>query len=147
MKATDLIIDDLVTVKHTHRPPSIEKVYGVGPSCVLIKTNSGIQSFDYEKIEPIPLSEEILENFGFKKENWIDEVHFCYTANDEYYCNCTIAYKIGEKEPFVCIEKYATLRAEKNYSRDFRGYVSYAHELQHILKDLGIEIEFDLHKS
>lgn len=129
MKANELMIGDWVMVKHTHREPSAERIEGVGRDVVLIKTESGMQSFGYDKLTPIPITPEILEANGFYKipdyENPFDEfadiVGYDWRVNDYDYP----------------LQLYTALKGNK-ICKVFGVRIFYVHELQHALRLRGL---------
>ena len=60
MKANELMINDWVRVKRTQK---IVKVKEIKQSCIYTEDNG----YEYNEIEPIPLTKEILEKNGWKK--------------------------------------------------------------------------------
>ena len=99
-----------------------------------------------DEVSPIPLTVEILEKNGFKKKrNLYGQIHFCYTENDDIYCNCNIEPQnhIMNNEFFVHVEQYSH-RVKNSHSGEFIGYILYVHELQNILRSARIEKEIIL---
>lgn len=74
---------------------------------------------EYEKLEPIPLTEEILEKNGWEK---------CDDGVGYYLEHLLLVPAHGRVEIYVCGRKHTWLRN-----------VTYVHELQHILWTLGID--------
>lgn len=124
MKATDLMVGDFVIDD------------GV---------RTRIDEMDFvlnsDKLSPVPLSEEILVKSEFVKTGSTDEVCYRYSnGTDDYYSRVEIRPR-KDNEFFVRAEKYATGFIKSRYSREFKGRILFLHELQHILKLIGIEKE------
>lgn len=81
----------------------------------------------YDNIEPIPLTQEILEKYGFKKYN---ELYRLDVAEGVF-----VNADFKSKEPFVSIHN-ACYRATP--------ICWYLHQLQHALKLCGIKKEIEL---
>ena len=125
MKVEELMVGNWVTVKHTHRQPSTEKVYGIGQTNVLIKMSSGIYSFDYERIQPIPITEDFLLKNGFRKKEFKGH-------------NVFMIFKLN-----MSIEKVETgwfINIAKG-NEEVSVLINYVHELQHVLTIINIEKE------
>jgi hypothetical protein len=122
MKANELMVGDWVYNTFSQQA---EQVVEIRQDQVILAYNDGN---DYDEIEPIPITAEILEKNGFEstpapservwkdndQEVWLDNEGENYWANikrDEYY---------------------------------FEGYIEYVHELQHCLKLVGINKEIIL---
>ena len=130
MKATDLMIGDWVCVRSNDGEDThnfkIRTISEIG-----VNSGSGFVGFD-EDLEPIPLTEEILEsnNFQSKEDPYSHRKFFFLGKNeynlDVYFDNGTIILVEADYEPTV----YA-------YMCDCK----YVHELQHLLKGLEIEKE------
>lgn len=110
MKANELMIDDWVLDKKTNRPYKI------------IGTNDLLFHNDYS---PIPLTAEILERNGFKREDSDDDIH----------------------RWFILI--YEGVRFSLLYARSVFQWLGpldfkYVHELQHALRLCGIEKEIEI---
>ena len=92
---------------------------------------------DSNNLSPIDLTEENLLKSGFVKTG-TDEVRYRYSkATCDFFCRVEIS---PEKDKWV-------VHAEKcgiginYYKREFHGRILFLHELQHILKVIGIEKE------
>ncbi len=110
LKCTDLRIGNLVYSKETNKHQKITGLTDENPFIDAI-------TFDYtnyDEIEPIPITEEILFNFGYRKEH------------DIYFKNNSLLRFIG-KEVFYC-------RGEID-DAEFQEYIAsikYVHQLQNL---------------
>ena len=139
MKPNELMVADCITVAHTHRQPTIEQVYGIGQTDVLVKFESGIQLFEYSRVSPVPLSEEIFKKNGFVQPFKEDSSKYC-EAEEKVDCFYRIKIQDYAQEGFY-IETYITDKKNVNSEKEFSGFIKYVHELQHILRLIGIEKE------
>lgn len=90
-----------------------------------------------DKLSPVPLSEETFLKSGFVKTG-TDEVCYRYSkGTDDYYSRVEISRQMGEW--FIHAQKFGT--SNISYNREFKGRILFLHELQHILKLIGIEKE------
>ena len=118
MKANELMIGDWVFNTHNRKP---EQVQEIRERMVMLDYND---LYEYDEIEPIPLTAEILAQNGFSKSRLMGEQrHF--------------TYYLGPSLSMLAI-----------YDADFSvhigdgaRYVKNVHQLQHILKDCGIDKE------
>ncbi|WP_312306210.1 hypothetical protein [Chryseobacterium sp.] len=120
MDAKDLRIGNLITRQDlgTDEPRTEtilelrkDKVFTSGPLTVIC---------DYEDINPVPLTDELLTNFGFEKDN---DSKYRLTDSDEEVFYITL----GE-DPTFCMDNVGILH-----------YIDYVHELQNIYYVLGIK--------
>ena len=123
MDAKELMIGDWVMNTHNRKP---EQVCEVRERMVMLAYND---LYDYDEIEPIPLTEEILKANGFYSER-----------------NIGYVYEDGEHEVIVDLwnHDYRIL-----YNRDvvvnIHCFFDIAvHELQHALRLCGVEKEIKL---
>lgn len=118
MKAEELMIDDWVYNTHNRQP---EQVYEIGSGLVMLAYND---LYEYDEIDPIPLTDEILKQNGFKY------FHKNYAS-------------LGYEHPF---------QLKMNEWSDENGLgglwticdiieIRYVHELQHALRLCDIEKE------
>ena len=137
MKTTELMVKDWVL--HEGEPYQIRQlgIYGVDrdgedyPAVCVGKPKGVGLIVDRNEIEPIPLTPEILEKNGFKKDEKLEEM---------YYWN----WGIGNN----CV----SYDKETGIVRIFHVFghlvfvlpLSYVHELQHALRLCGIEKEIIL---
>lgn len=120
MKATELMIGDWVWNAHTQKP---EKVMEIHETIML--TDNDI--CEYDKIEPISLTPEILAKNDFMY-NGLERGYIRLTAlvyNELIGGDVVVKFQSGSAQVFV--HKAIGLIG-------FNGMVSYLHELQHILR-------------
>lgn len=138
MKANELMIGDWVYNTHNQEPEQVCEIRELAYNDL----------YDYDEIEPIPLTPEILARMGFTVEE-IPKYDDTYTE-DEYTatkkcvdtrkCEVEIEYKTYWKE----------LRAFNHDPHNRLGFTSietqieYVHELQHILRVLKVDKELEL---
>lgn len=141
MKSEELMTGDWVMNTHNQKP---EQVCEIRERMVMLDYND---LYDYEEIEPIPLTPEILERVGFtveaeqKYEEWYEDEDDDYIAKmkcvDVRKCNAEIEYKTYGNEICVFSSDYYNILP----SRRIDTQVEYVHELQHIMRLCGIEKE------
>lgn len=123
MKANELMIGDKLKTVFSQK---VVKVKEIKQSCIYTEDNG----YEYNEIEPIPLTPEILE-----KNGWIKDGYF-YKAEDGSYI------QLGE------LFEHASFRAEKHgIPREIQTsphLLKYVHQLQHALRLCGIEKEIIL---
>lgn len=118
MKANELMIGDWVFNTHNRKP---EQVQEIRERMVMLAYND---LYEYDEIEPIPLTAEILAQNGFSKSRLMGEQrHF--------------TYYLGPSLSMLAI-----------YDADFSVQlgdggrkVKNVHQFQHILKECGIDKE------
>ena len=118
MEAKDLMIGDKLKTVFSQK---VVKVKEIKQSCIYTENNG----YEYNEIEPIPLTTEILEKNGFRKELDDDGVHFRYTLITD-----GISFSL----------KYVLSVFQWLGPLDFK----YVHELQHALRLCGIKKEIEL---
>lgn len=138
MEARELVIGDWVYNVHNKKP---EQVQEIREELIMLEYND---LYDYDEIEPIPLTAEILEKNGF--------IYYNYGHN--YY-----GWKIDDDERFVIEKSYKNLYQidgdnsfhigivsddRESYFLDTFCTISYVHELQHALRLCGIDKEIVL---
>ena len=129
MKANELMIGNWIEPHQCRIPTVYARVEGIYPNGITIDKAERVFSFD--EIHPIPLTPEILEKNGFKKDEKLEEM---------YYWN----WGIGNN----CV----SYDKETGIVRIFHVFghlvfvlpLSYVHELQHALRLCGIEKEIEL---
>ena len=124
MKATELMIGDWVYNSHNRKNERVEEI---GSGLVMLDYND---LYEYDEIEPIPLTAEILERNGFKRSgtNYImaDDYYDIVVHEisdsiwDLQYTNCEMP--VGNQQMCVC----------------------HVHQLQHALRMCDEEIEIEL---
>lgn len=135
MKATELMIGDWVMFNHN---PVRVAILGAADKSIGLAAGKNVFGQPFSMIDPIPITAEILEKNGFKKQYGNDWCYYKYKDDDTskeslYY----ILYDIDS----LYLEIAAFTNASGEYNR--MG-VCYVHELQHTLKLCGIDKEIDL---
>ena len=145
MKATDLMIGDWVYAKVQVDDTGTEPVFERTPKMVTDLTNSingiyveGTSQFAGAEIEPVPLTPEILEKNGFKKNEYGD----FYLDIVAGYVGITVEEIPLSNKLFFEIE-YACL-GETYHPHTINVQLNYVHELQHALLLCGIDKEIIL---
>ena len=125
MEAKDLMIDDWVACEGKNG-----KVKELREHKLSLKTENSVMIVYYNNVEPIPITSEILEKNGFVTDRY-GEIEL----NDE----------LGTSEINIVLEP--------TYSEEYYWWrinnnlivkIKYVHELQHILKLVGIKKEVKL---
>lgn len=136
MKATELMIGDWVL--YDGEPNIITEVSEIihGEATVCFVGNNYMA--DMDEIEPIPLTQEILEKNGFTKSTPPPGIHAkCYELdNKKYKYNLTIADYNKYKR--------LLLNVDSEDSECFNIKCDYVHELQHALRLCRIKKEIEL---
>lgn len=122
MKATELMIGNWVYNTHNRQP---EQVCETMEHMVMLAYND---LYDYDEIEPIPLTSDILEKNGFFLYNEEDKAYRLELAEGTFI---NADFKV--EEPFVCII---------NTCYQATPYCVYVHHLQHAMRLCGIEMDF-----
>ena len=120
MKANDLTIKDLMIgdwVYNTHNRQN-ERVQEIGSGLVMLDYND---LYEYDEIEPVPITPEILEKNGFEK---IEEKYYRYFLEEKDYYESARVY--FDEEPNVAVRVLD--RSE------FKGRIKYIHELQQAMR-------------
>ena len=122
MKANEIMTGDYLRIAQTGKIIKIVAVDEPSGSVDYFDGDAGgALTISVEKIEPIPLTAEILEKNGF-----VVEPEYCYD-NPLQYCEIIDGLWIS-----ISGEKY------------FEGKLEYVHELQHALRLCGIDKEIVL---
>ena len=134
MKAEELMIGDWVYNTHNRQN---ERVQEIGSGLVMLDYND---LYEYDEIEPIPLTPEVLERNGF-----IEVKHYYPYPTYEYVVDSQkflirVAFPKGSK---------ATERTKPIVEVDAEwcwhsGDCEFFHELQHVLRDCKIKKEIVL---
>lgn len=140
MKGNELMIGDWVRMKENHDVAfRMEDVSGSDMFRRWTSDGEYMIPFSYGEIEPIPITPEILEKNGFKKQGF-DGWEFDYLTEG----GCLI-YEVLWRCDYP---KYHTHLTIKSYSPDFGSFKSFridsVHELQHALRLCGIDKEIVL---
>ena len=122
MKATELMTDDWVMNTHNQKP---EQIREIRERMVMLDYND---LYDYDEIEPISLTPEILEKNGFEK---VQNLLVLQWENGVYPSMIFVEYNP---------ENYCLFINDMMFPKPVR----FLHELHHILMDCGIEKEITL---
>lgn len=122
MKATELMTGDWVMNTHNQKP---EQVREIRERMVMLDYND---LYDYDEIEPISLTPEILEKNGFEK---VQNLLVLQWENGVYPSMIFVEYNP---------ENYCLFINDMMFPKPVR----FLHELHHILMDCGIEKEITL---
>lgn len=134
MEAKDLMIGDWVYNTHNRQN---EQVAEIGSGLVMLEYND---LYEYDEIEPIPLTPEILEKNEFKK---FDFLHIEGQYQWTWWENTLISATLWCRELNNDTKDGMVLKIEApNFSLCLK--VNYVHELQHALILCGIEKEIEL---
>lgn len=149
MDKLEYIPGDLVMVKKSALQFAKDKIFKVISSLsggfvkvVMLNDSSTTYSISNNAVRPIPLTSEILEKNGWKKEvmsRGVKNSHWVYTKPDieEYgYFPIYIEKGIGDEfdvYPFT-----------GNHVCTQIAYIKYVHELQHLLFGLGLKQEMEV---
>lgn len=151
MKANEVMIGDWVW--YNNQPHQIRQlgIFGENrdgddyPAVCVGKPNGVGLILERNEIEPIPLTPEILENNGFKKDAFTNLSPDYYYYDDEYSMSINLN-STCDKSKSIWIEKrssrFSVSIEESRNSLDKRPL--YVHQLQHALRLCGIEKEIEL---
>ena len=141
MKREELQIGDIVNVHrcecvadggHFQEWDEYGKVVSITEYYITIKyigreEDYGFEDVNEEDIKPIPLTTQILEKNGFRKESYIEVVG----GLDTYY--------LGEE-----IGSFRIHRLQKGYYQFGLAKINFVHQLQHALRLCGINKEIEI---
>ena len=119
MKATELMIGDFIRTIYAQK---IIKVREIKQSCIYTNDNG----YEYNEIEPIPLTAEILEKNGFER------------VGTSYILKESMFELTNPSHPDRYQDIYYIRLARQNKR------VMYVHKLQHFMREFGIEKEIEL---
>ena len=149
MNKLEYIPGDLVMVKESALQFAKDKIFKVRSSLsggflnvVMLKDSSTTYSISNNAIRPIPLTPEILEKNGWKKEvmsRGVNNRHWVYTKPDiEEYGYFPIYIEKGIGDEFdVYLFTYNNVCTQI-------AYIKYVHQLQHLLFGLGLNSEMEV---
>lgn len=132
MEAKDLMVGDYV---YNHRNWECPIVEIHKNSAVVIARHYGEEEFLLSDLRPIPLTAEILEKNGFQ-HHLIAEKGFTreeWTLSDDYY-----DIVVREWSDSIWVFRYECTEMNTPHEQRVFGYV---HELQHALRENGIDKE------
>ena len=136
MKATELMVGDYLQTIVTRKKVRVKEIK---QSCIYTVDNG----YEYNEIQPIPLTLEILEKNGFictQKENEEDGEYECWSFHRD--C-CSIIYEPTVKmlEVHNGGDNGSAVRTAQFYTD---GNVLFVHELQHLLIMCNINLTIEL---
>lgn len=133
MKANDLMIGDKLRRVFNQK---IVEVKEIKQSCIYTENNG----YEYDEIEPIPITSEILEKNGFVANEHVYPYPYYEYINEKGRLNVGFVFPQGNKtsykEPWVYIDS--------EYVFVVHLPCIYVHELQHTLRLCRIEKEIIL---
>lgn len=113
------------------------RVQEIGSGMVMLNCND---LYEFDEIEPIPLTKDILEKNGFShNEIW----HNSYVDIEKYHIDVQFGY--GGKVDNIRIRengKDSVIPSEK--TNLYLAHIEYLHELQHAMKLCRIDKKFEL---
>ena len=126
MKANELMIGDWVR----NDLNEVQQVVELREGRIMLAYND---MYDYDEIDPIPITPEILEKNGFEKQGFDGWEYNIYgQANGDYLCS--VLWRTDYGIPHLMIESHSSKHGS------FRSFeIRYVHELQHALRLCGIE--------
>lgn len=104
MKATELMIGDIVMFKHQHYPTRIKVIDNT--HCMPfedMKISGWVKYGGLEDIEPIPLNPEILEKNGFEKYAMYHTLHDKRVHVEYYWHESRLEIQPYDGEPWIRI--------------------------------------------
>lgn len=133
MKTNKYIPGDWVKYRGNNSPRYVQ-IWQVRENFLFLESGYGI--VDSSEVEPIPLTPEILEKDGWKK--------WTYSSSKGQYTILAKDFNDDVSRTTVMFYKQV-IRAEVWHSGYHLGiYLSYVHQLQHLLFGLGIDFDFNL---
>ena len=129
--AQKYIIGDLVRYTSLYKEP-IAEICEIRETSYLIRyMNGNFAKVTNEEIKPIPLTPEILEKNGWKKEMYHDWRHYMTIEGNILH----LSKGVGIDGAFpVCVGK----------DMSYIASISFVHQLQHLLFGLGINSEMEV---
>ncbi len=133
LSCKDLMIGDYFRTKFAQK---VVKVKEIKQSCVYTENNG----YEYNEIEPILLTPEILEKNGFKRDPlW----HHCDKDLDNYSISVQLGYA-NRIEYIKIAEKGKDNVIPSERTKMYLTHIKYLHQLQHALRLCGIEKTIEL---
>lgn len=128
MKANELMTGDFLRTIYAQK---IIKVREIKQSCIYTNDNG----YEYNEIEPIPLSPEILEKNGFKRDPlW----HHCDKDLDNYFISVQLGYA-NRIEYIKIAEKGKDNVIPSERTKLYLTHIKYVHQFQQALRLCGIK--------
>lgn len=144
MRPDELMVGDIVRLRISHHAVRIESIFKDkhtdGYLCHHTFLHDGEKRYNYSlsMLEPVPLTEEILEKNGFVK---MDGDHYRYflAYDDNYYAGFeSVNYYTGAG--FCNVTKECSDGAQAQS----KGVYKHVHQLQHALRLTGINKEITI---
>ena len=137
MKKEELMIGDWVYNAHNRQN---EQVAEIGSGLVMLEYND---LYEYDEIEPIPMTSELLEKKGFKRvpqPGCVNPYHWMlekYEEETEGLLYRIKAYKTPFRGMYVSIDNHADCE-----TINFGKQIEHVHELQHAFRlcNIGIDL-------
>ena len=137
MKKEELMLGDWVFNTHNRKP---EQVQEIGSGLVMLDNND---LYEYDEIEPIPLTAEILEANGFRAHTEANYIMYVWAVEGRR--NETIIAISIYKKPVNGVRILTKIQTDCRYDCGINEIhcceIEYVHELQHALRLCGIDKE------
>lgn len=113
------------------------QIWQVRENFLFLESGYGMVSFS--EVEPIPLTYEMLEKNGWKKE--------MYSSSKGQYT--ILAKDFDDNVSRIAVVFFKQVIKAEVWHRGYHLgiYLSYVHQLQHLLFGLGLDFDFDLGNS
>lgn len=134
MDVRDLRIDD--TVLYNNKKYRIERIEKVDTEEIMIRNEYERQWSKVINLQPIPITDELLEKIGFKKSIRVKRSRSCGFFSNIGNILIWHEYEKGKYIIRIVSNKLSVVLTIK--------YISYLHQLQHELYDAGIDIKIEL---
>ncbi len=131
MKASELMLDDWVEFPHGRdRVQELSYIQGHG-YCASFAASATLFSVEVEKLEPVPLTGEVLEKngFGYIERDTISGITHFYLGEPQFCRNMDLHIGTDNNGHFWL-----------NYLRNDINRLRYVHELQHAFRLLRIDM-------
>lgn len=129
LRSLDLMVGDFIRTIYAQK---IIKVREIKQSCIYTNDNG----YEYNEIEPIPISPEILEKNGFEMVLDKDKLP---TYRIKWTCNPNLYFTV-----FTGVDGYWNSVGFGVTIAGVNGAIDYVHQLQHAMKLCGINKEIVL---
>lgn len=146
MRPDELMVGDIVRLRISHNAVRIESIFtskhAEGYLCHHTFLHNGEKRYNYSlsMLEPVPLTEEILEKNAFKREEeerGFSEPYCVYVNNDFQY-----VIKVYPKEG---MDRYSRLEIGEYDDNEYISLlINHVHELQHALRLAGVNKEITI---
>lgn len=133
LSTNNILIDDWVFDRKTCRPV---RIAAVESNRVVLEGRPGYVSIDV--LRPLELTKEILKKLGFARD--MDEWwYYKWPKVGKLYYLGSMYIVFGVDILVIC-----DIILGQSKKETFRGHILYVHELQHLFKILGLELNFNL---